>query len=983
MKKIILSSVFSALGFTMCYAQDTYWALLNNKRFNTATGKVTDNRSNEFPIELPELAYSEPRGLFDAAGYCLFTFDRRYTYTNNVQLGPLNDGGIAAFPVNKGTCRQYLLVNAYRASNAHAIMLQDVDASSSTGTNIDAATPTLGNKTTVYTTIFGQNQFQAIVAPAPGGEHYLYQLEVTTSGNGYTYIQRHTIHADGSLDPNIYTVNNNGTLPVLNGKARISQDGTVIAYQDDNNDLQFVDAVTGTLINSIGGIGATIWGLEEDGMGTMHRWYYATNNGIQSVLEDGSGSITISTAATKSDLSLGRDGNIYFAAGNPAPPGAQQSANPGDLYYFVPGTSGVTAVANGAGVVYSNGLFYSFGNMVTGENTSITDGYDIYGDYTISGNTAWDPSNNPAAAYYGVPTNVIRIKGDLKVATGADAELRNMTVEMAPENQVVIAPAIEDVGWAGYLTLNNTILTVNKSSCSDGSYWQGVRISGAGNDYAQTYLFSHPHSSYHATLNMTNHSSIQHASWGIITSGPNQLGGGILLAENSSFVNNRRSIAYAPYHYNDQITPGVYHPYRSRLTDCDFILNTSGNAQDFLEFVTGSDVDGVTFNGCHFLNQSLKINYVGYECSGILGHNFGFVIEQSDKRRSLFEDLNYGISAGSLTSTFPLLDVRHTDFRNVRRGIRVSAVDRFTVANSTFDIPSNVPDESFGIDIEGDSYYTIRDNTFAGNVGNFSAGIRFNNTGGNTNIVHSNIFQGLYYGNQVWGINKGNSTGLEFRCNQFAGNENDIWINPKKINGVNNNIAAQQGSPEIAAGNTFNGSTCNFGGSLDPADAVTYYYYQGNAAENPPSICANNVYKTSTNLQNACTYLSLPAVYTDEPNYGIGAKGVDGSETSRLEGAAIAEGNSATGETAINAKGISKSGLFVYPNPAHNMLFVNHSSAGTFHLADITGKILVRQSLNESEQRTGIDIHQLTPGTYLYTITTEGQPSVRGKVTVQ
>src|SRR5215217_7001878 len=114
MKKLILSGLLAALGSTVCHAQDSYWALLNNKRFNTLTGKVLDNRPNEFQINLPEWANSEPRGMFDAAGYCLFTFDRKYGYTDNATFSNLDEGGVTAFPISNGTCRQYLLVNAYR-----------------------------------------------------------------------------------------------------------------------------------------------------------------------------------------------------------------------------------------------------------------------------------------------------------------------------------------------------------------------------------------------------------------------------------------------------------------------------------------------------------------------------------------------------------------------------------------------------------------------------------------------------------------------------------------------------------------------------------------------------------------------------------------------------------------------------------------------------------------------------------------------------
>ena len=75
----------------------------------------------------------------------------------------------------------------------------------------------------------------------------------------------------------------------------------------------------------------------------------------------------------------------------------------------------------------------------------------------------------------------------------------------------------------------------------------------------------------------------------------------------------------------------------------------------------------------------------------------------------------------------------------------------------------------------------------------------------------------------------------------------------------------------------------------------------------------------------------------------------------------------------------------IYPNPASNTLYIDNiesKSAAKLNIYDVTGKIIISQTLSEhiSNQISKVDVSDLTPGLYFYTI--EGQKKYCGKFSV-
>src|SRR5690606_11081157 len=101
---------------------------------------------------------------------------------------------------------------------------------------------------------------------------------------------------------------------------------------------------------------------------------------------------------------------------------------------------------------------------------------------------------------------------------------------------------------------------------------------------------------------------------------------GIILANNSTFYNNSRAAEFMKY--LPPVTPAGNLPLNvSQFNQCNFTVdnNFPSSLHNFSYFISGWAVRGVKVDGCTFSNN-------GYQNSatGIYGHDFGVVVENSD-----------------------------------------------------------------------------------------------------------------------------------------------------------------------------------------------------------------------------------------------------------------------------------------------------------------------------------------------------------------
>jgi hypothetical protein len=905
--KLITAALTMGLSVPLL-AQDTYWALKDNKVLNTKTGKICTQRANEWPIIMDAFpgvyTPSIARGVCDAGGHCLFTFtdvgiheiDNLSTYNTINGI----TGGTAAFQVNNGKCKQYYLVTTRLSIKYHNLDIIKIDASAITNAVNNMTLDQINGMSDqgLASVLGGSSRHAVCVTPIPGGGHYIYYAVPNEQNFAtYTSIWRYSVSDNGTINniPSIALANQ--TMPLIGtgpgAKIKASQDGTTLAYQGDNQNLVFADAATGYIINSIP-MTADIYGLEQVnvtvGSATERRWYICADNKISYVVESASTApvmLQSFPAGLKTDLALGRNGKVFYAT------------NGGYMNYFDPNstTFNTVQVSNIPNLVFSANGWYSLGNLVTGENNSTADAYDELGDYTISGNTTWDFLNNPATNFNQGPTSLLRIKGNLIIEKGADATIRDMKIELGPESKVIIEASEENVAWAGYLTLNNTEITAHRTGCDNGNnMWDGVKVCGRGNAYDQVYLTGNTHLGRHATIRMVNNSTLSYAHTAIQNFGPgndeesSNMSGGIIIGEWSKFKNNETSVLYAPFLHYVPNTQNVY-PYRSSFDKCSFEVS-EGLPTEFKGFVKGTMVDRVAFRGCSFLNTSGKNTESNY---GIWGTDFGINLDGYSYRGSLirnsFENLKYGINDERVSEYVPNVDIRNADFINNDIGIHTKAIDFPIAAGNTFKIPDLTLDKNLesaiGIYINTGTGYTVRDNLFTGMKTQGlkpNTGVVIANTGGDNNIVHSNKYENLTMGNVSNYQNRGVETGLTFQCNNYVKNYLDEGASG--LNPMYDGISQLQGNYYLPAGNQFYGSAYHI--HLDPAQvaASQYFWYNSAPIENP-YMFSGNVSTIATPNSNSCIYPALPGNTT--PYYGEGAKPAPGTkENSLLEQIATA-----------------------------------------------------------------------------------------------
>ncbi|RLD87188.1 MAG: hypothetical protein DRJ09_10715 [Bacteroidetes bacterium] len=188
---------------------------------------------------------------------------------------------------------------------------------------------------------------------------------------------------------------------------------------------------------------------------------------------------------------------------------------------------------------------------------------------------------------------------------------------------------------------------------------------------------------------------------------------------------------------------------------------------------------------------------------------------------TMFKNLQYGIISFGNTYTMKDVLVDSCDFINNKTGYYLSAETFASVIKNRFvsKFPIFTPDNDTllcGLYLDGSILFRVEENRFNSNYKNGNSrhnkaiGVVVNNCGGYDNMIYNNTFDSLDYATiaQNHNRNKGNPpSGLQYKCNLFEDNWQDIAVtwdgNPSSLNG----IAEHQGSADnvvtAPAGNRF------------------------------------------------------------------------------------------------------------------------------------------------------------------------------------
>ena len=286
---------------------------------------------------------------------------------------------------------------------------------------------------------------------------------------------------------------------------------------------------------------------------------------------------------------------------------------------------------------------------------------------------------------------------------------------------------------------------------------------------------------------------------------PDYFQGGIVIASNSTFRNNNKSIDLRNYYYNSF----------NYFTDCEFIYDEyySGST-DPGYFVEIRNMTGVNITSCDFISNTGK-NYVGEGIFSYCSHvNIkGKCISAqpcTEWENNQFQNLYYGVYAMDHQAG-RYVDIRHSTFDQCQRGVYISGIDGARVTSNIFFEPVSYEFdlEKYGLYLNNSTGYHIEDNTFEGPSPSEPGriGLYVNNSGEDWNQVYNNIFKNLQYATVAYGNNRyATETGLCIECNDYENNKNDITVNGRE-GMYEQGIAYNQGflgtNDTMPAGNSF------------------------------------------------------------------------------------------------------------------------------------------------------------------------------------
>ncbi len=480
--------------------------------------------------------------------------------------------------------------------------------------------------------------------------------------------------------------------------------------------------------------------------------------------------------------------------------------------------------------------------------------YDDIEPYEITEDTVWNLAT--------VPSGILKINNEVHIKNGASLTIDGITVEFADSykenfyydfNRTVLI-----VEQGGRLIVENGALLTSLQNCDETTMWEGIEVWG-NSDESQTYA--------NQGWVILKNATISNAHIGVTLWKPGNWDetGGVIKAYNSTFINNRRSVAFM--NYTDETYTGRDKPNKSEFRNVDFIWGDEFNHTP-LNHVSLYKVSGVRFGGCHFSDNRTGDNFT----SPYLENDGSITkcgIRSIDARyfvnASTFTNLDFGIYASNSSSIYPI-SVSRSIFRNNLYGIETIGLFSPKVTFNKFhysDVENYYTETSkYGIHLVRTQDLSIEENEFI-NVTPYEdigtcIGIVSSDLGQNNEMIRKNTFKGLTYANLTQGENRGalwplpnGSLGLSFECNINQYNSADfrvsdtLWGGFEAFYGIKGNI----GSYDQPAGNTFSEEpAANF--INDTGHYLNYYYKDG--AVNQEPLYTSGVNKVPTSFNVSC-----------------------------------------------------------------------------------------------------------------------------------
>lgn len=379
----------------------------------------------------------------------------------------------------------------------------------------------------------------------------------------------------------------------------------------------------------------------------------------------------------------------------------------------------------------------------------------------INTNTTWSSSAK-------VIGTVVVKSGNTLTISGTSTE-----IEFADTRKTNIRTAII-VEKGAQLIINDAKLTSMKN-CPD-SKWDGILVEGQPTRdqmpiSEQGYVKLTNATIENAITGISTSSNIYND--GVYTTTWNKTGGGIIIASNSSFINNNRHIEFMQY--KRKPINGIENNNLSNFANCSFQIDGSKNIalstyNNKGTMVTAWGVKGVRFLACEFKNNNGALNADLPNIdrgTGIYTLDASLVVDGSINTSNCavttwgtFNDLSAGIINKWSTGATLMSTYRYLDFKKTDRSIWLASGNTATIHNSKFDL--NLPA----------NYYNVANGTNSNAFNTGVVGIFANEMG--AYVIESNTFTDASKKNKIIvGSILHNSdaqpTGAKVRLNKYEG----------------------------------------------------------------------------------------------------------------------------------------------------------------------------------------------------------------------
>jgi hypothetical protein len=455
---------------------------------------------------------------------------------------------------------------------------------------------------------------------------------------------------------------------------------------------------------------------------------------------------------------------------------------------------------------------------------------------------------------------------DIVIPSGKTLTIR-CQLEMVPNSKIIVKPG-------GQLIIDGGLITAAKCGGKDyEGYWQGIIVEGTSN---MPQL-----EPYQGKVVLKNGAIVEFAREAIMpwVYGDWTKTGGIIIATDATFRNNKRSIQYMGYQNYPNPSSSFEAPNRGRFTNCKFIWDNDCIEVNNRAAITLNDVKGVQIIGCTFEDKRTGI-MASQRAVGIFSIDAGYTVrgnatgvisppheEYSESNYSVgqFINLYRGIEMeGTGSSASNVVD--HVKFTNCQIGIYVPGTNNPVLTRNRFDYMANLPsgfNSGTGIKVEQSTGFKIEGNQFYNTVGYSSNGVQaygcvVHSAGEAQNTVYKNRYDRNRIANQsiLFNRNVNNNiyTGLEYKCN--SNTNSSIDLNIDNYNFHTGGARLIQGTPAYGSKNLFSVSP-NY--HIITRDSLHYMNYYWKGANNKPTqilgslIPGNNVVPTTeSQLPNAC-----------------------------------------------------------------------------------------------------------------------------------